>query len=1541
MQKKVVEVLNKGMRRDNSISKTSNEFAFHNHNIRLTATSNETLLSVTNEKGNKKIDFKEGNSIVGTFLGHCVLNNYLVIFTKDIESNIDRIYRISGINGEYTLTEIVSGDLKFSIDNPIETLGHYEMDSIQKVYWVDGKNQPRVINIMNTYDNVAQFDFLPNTENITSINVDKSFGDGYFASGVIQYFVSYFNKNGSETKITAVSPLCYSSFEDRGASPEENTNCVFNIKISNIDTSFEYLRLYSIFRTSLNGAIEAKIVKDFKITNNTITYTDNNTTGESIDPQQLLYTGGDYVIASTINQKDGTLFLGDLKIEGSTIIDDDAEYIKNALKNNISSSYRKIKSYDNREIYPYYNQLIYNSNEVKTFKGGEVYRVGIQFKNKFGTWTEPIYINDYENSLYPNSDDNYIYLPQIEISIPQSDEKLKEILKNYVTARVVYVEPNFNNRTVVAQGIINPTLFNIEERKQNKPWSIASWFTRPITYDRYNTDSVEFRHLEPLKASDSIYGEIQNTIVTKKPYLKLYDIDKSKEISILYEYSSMSGYCDVTIAYSDNIIKRDTQGSIMYSCYDSIKSFHVNIGGESTTDQEFEDRIYAATSINRDYIISFTTLKNSGFFMEAVVKYTWDDLDLTGVDDLEKQAALRSNQYYIDWNTITLNSPDIDEDSIHLDNKEYRFRIVGYIPITSNISDYKIKASASIDSKFRRALDVSFNQMYKRGSRTNTLWSYPLWNDVYWSRPADSSAQMTYVDGLSTAYLMYPWHKSGSINGHDQLSFPIVDSLKDKPISSILESKTFANKRISSSTKYFNKSDFWEAWKYASDFNTGISPVRIVNQEGNFMYEIPQDTEGLEYNSYKTYLGNYSKIVTTDSGYKIFGIGEVPIQTAEEYLNGEIKEQSYAYVHDACQVAFKSQPHAVFSFNKTKFNQTLIPPSNLIGSIDSNLQDITQIRLWYNKELATMLKNVGVLKYIGEMGISQEMDNNTEVGQFILIKEVYMLGGVTVTYYLYKKIANGSTNIMDNYQEITDTKMVLDNNGSYIYFDPNDKSVYTTIPDLIEQETYSDLQTDYNYVLLGELYHPNDNNISRYGDTSVQNLQSHSWIPISKEVALNTETDSITITATEGDTYFQRWDCVKTLPNNGENNVIDITSFMVESRVNLDGRYDRFRRSVDLTDLDYKVVNSNNKVYSQSNNYQQYFILDSLFDSEVYRNQFTWSLSKKATSDIDTWTNVNLASSYALDGDKGCITSIQRFNNELIAFQEKGISQILFNSRTQLSTTEGVPVEIANSAKVDGVRYITGAIGCKNKWSIKSTPYGIYFIDDFNKSINLFNGQLNSLSDTKGFNAWIRENSVLDIWNPNTFKNFKTAYDAVNRDVYFINEEHCLVYSELLNEFTSFMDYNKVPMIEAFNDKVLSYKDGKLWIQNEGEYNMFFGDIKPYSIEYRVTPNPYTDKIFNTVEYRADMWNENYLTDNTFDSLEVFNEYQRGTTSIKDKRKYPNFEKKFRIWRVDIPRDEANHRDRIRNPWIHVKLNKESKDSERMVFHNLLVYYYE
>ena len=61
MEKKTILLNNKGMTRDISISKANNDFAYENFNIRIIPMDKDTLLTVTNERGNKRQNLKERN----------------------------------------------------------------------------------------------------------------------------------------------------------------------------------------------------------------------------------------------------------------------------------------------------------------------------------------------------------------------------------------------------------------------------------------------------------------------------------------------------------------------------------------------------------------------------------------------------------------------------------------------------------------------------------------------------------------------------------------------------------------------------------------------------------------------------------------------------------------------------------------------------------------------------------------------------------------------------------------------------------------------------------------------------------------------------------------------------------------------------------------------------------------------------------------------------------------------------------------------------------------------------------------------------------------------------------------------------------------------------------------------------------------------------------------------------------------------------------------------------------------------------------------
>ena len=156
------------------------------------------------------------------------------------------------------------------------------------------------------------------------------------------------------------------------------------------------------------------------------------------------------------------------------------------------------------------------------------------------------------------------------------------------------------------------------------------------------------------------------------------------------------------------------------------------------------------------------------------------------------------------------------------------------------------------------------------------------------------------------------------------------------------------------------------------------------------------------------------------------------------------------------------------------------------------------------------------------------------------------------------------------------------------------------------------------------------------------------------------------------------------------------------------------------------------------------------------------------------------------------------------------------------------------------------------------------------------------------------------------------------------------------------MNYENVPAMFSIENKFISYKNAKLWEQNTGDYNMFYGNYKPYYITYRINPEGNTDKIFNNIEFKSDSWNNNTLINDTFDKLEAYNEYQYGSQMLTNTLyKLGPLKQKFRIWRAFIPRDNTNKRDRIRNPWTFIKLSKTNPNTYRTELHDLTVTYFE
>lgn len=102
------------------------------------------------------------------------------------------------------------------------------------------------------------------------------------------------------------------------------------------------------------------------------------------------------------------------------------------------------------------------------------------------------------------------------------------------------------------------------------------------------------------------------------------------------------------------------------------------------------------------------------------------------------------------------------------------------------------------------------------------------------------------------------------------------------------------------------------------------------------------------------------------------------------------------------------------------------------------------------------------------------------------------------------------------------------------------------------------------YLILADLCRSNV--VNRFGGNTEEAIQANQWFPAGEAVSLS-RAITIDIPLEYGDTWYARYDCLKTYPftKEDENQVVEIGSFMCETRYNIDGRTDRNRGQYDNT----------------------------------------------------------------------------------------------------------------------------------------------------------------------------------------------------------------------------------------------------------------------------------------------------------------------------------------------------------------------------------------
>ena len=1641
MRQKAFVLQNKGMNRDLSVSKAGESSAYENHNIRVVATDHDTLLSVTNERGNKVVvleglsadvlrlsedgdlrlmendnvrpvspvsDSQVIGDITGRLVGWNVLNNHVVLFTHQGD-DVDHIYRIDYVPDDtFRAYRLFTGNLRLDPRHPIESVVYHETDDIQKIYWVDGINVLRFMNFMEKPDDVTgfypwqdqygcdptYFDSNRKADFGVKVSISKDNSGNTRSNGVMQYLLTYYNKHGQETGYVWVSDLVYLSPLDRGGSADGTNSNSVKLSFSGLDTRFSNFRVYSVFRSSLDGAVTSYLVGEGKTEQGSAVVVDDGAHLVAQDATRLLYLGSQEVHAGTLTHKDQTLFLGDLVSVGhdykwlKQVIKDARMYDANGISDCVSFVYSESDDCPSVQNIPYVKdegsyiydcQLKYTSSGITTFKGGEKYRFALKFQLDDGTETPAFWIGDKENWLYPVIDKNTNTVKRAVAKFafpPTLLSRLRNSDMNIRTVQLCIAEASYADRSVKAQGIINPTMFNVWERYNDRVYSVPSWMSRPRGAGYAN------RHFQVVDNSVQSTGEIQCNwwdVDKEKPTAYYRYVNVGSQSTMRYE-AEYGGDCDYDYLFTAYELFMDKHSApITYFVYVYVYKVLVHEGGSAAGLSSFsfssipshngligKKKVFDVED-NENYKIvgyaaGFGATMGYGKSIEKIytelATYMQDELNLSVADEevVEKQTL------YNWFGTVNTN--------LHV----FRSRTLFFTP-RGNPSGY----SSGLDC-------LNYQEgagKWKEGRRSSAGRTGEY-------TPSYGTKQYMFVDEnvltLNSPEIEY---EAVDVDRNDGLRLRIVGVAKmssgtsdytvlaspgKKPGENLIDDKFSWNRSFGNPDGLIS----WPMWyeknldpkpvdpnetlpdiedRTSENYNWGASSVyywlHMWNRPGFITgFDDPDDKEygflqrkvfaNMRYSHetvYRSFAGQNALL--SDFSYRLEDLRQYGF-TSEQYVQLNVNSENRYYNGNvrlslACPRGFKYP--VLYSMEKA----------------DSSMAAESDLAFLYSSEPVQ-------IEYRSSAHAVMSLPSGVDGGRYIQTILPYANSELRVTDFIPSEEVTESGALLPwmKHPNVTDLSYGVDED-------------HMDLPSVGDGD---------QYLFIGELYqeydaqHPDE----RYGGITEMDIENCRFITAGPQYVL----DDIggVIYGDQGDTYFQRWDCLKTKPysTGSVNNVIDITSFMVETHINIDGRTDTQRGIENIASVDTEKFGALNPVYSQKNNYRIQRDFDDDFYTDAYRSSITWSLEKHDSEDVDEWSHVTLASTLKLDGDKGVCQALRRFNNSIVAFQDRGVSEILFNSRTQLSTQDGVPVEIANSGKVDGKRYVTNKYGCTNKWSIVEGKASLYFVDNINKAFCGFGGDgVQPLSDRLGFGTWFKRNNTLASWNPVSFDNVVAFYDRVHSEVYLVKDndsenQPCLVYNEALGAFTSFFDYRAVPMMTNVEDRFISFRDGKLWKQNEGLYCNFFGEQHDFWVQYRVTPEPLSDKIWTNIDYRADFYEvldadgnsvvpeelliggecdeemlDRYKEAETFTDYKLWNEYQ--TTGFvpfsHEGFDRDDVRKKFRIWRLAVPRalKEGTNRyglDRIRNPWVNLLFRKEGGDPRNLMqLHDIVVKYFE
>ena len=332
-----------GLDRDTSKLKYPQDRYYYNQNFRPVTDSGESTGALENVIGNQvTVQFP---TAFETIIGSTNIRDTTVLFTTlgtgpnpggvDVDETASataagRIYTVdfNHILPGAVLDLLVDQELNFTSQKPIEAVGRYENEDTQKVYWTDHLNNLRFCNIADPDIGTltpSQFDIIADVD--FEKPVLTAMGGGSLVTGVVQYAYQLFNDNGAETTFSPASDFVHLTSASEGlinseqykgqaqlddAGDQNISGKSVTMTISNVDTSFDQIKIVAIQYASLNGTPSINVVA-IKPVASSMVFTDDGVYTQGDIPLDIYRLLSQRLFTSrTLETKDNILFTGNI-----------------------------------------------------------------------------------------------------------------------------------------------------------------------------------------------------------------------------------------------------------------------------------------------------------------------------------------------------------------------------------------------------------------------------------------------------------------------------------------------------------------------------------------------------------------------------------------------------------------------------------------------------------------------------------------------------------------------------------------------------------------------------------------------------------------------------------------------------------------------------------------------------------------------------------------------------------------------------------------------------------------------------------------------------------------------------------------------------------------------------------------------------------------------------------------------------------------------------------------------------------------------------